>query len=68
MNKNWFVGWLLTLIVLLGTSLWYIFTPGTTPEGQPPLLTLNPSNIHQFQQEFNQHVDKIRVVALFSPT
>ena len=68
MNKKWFAGWLLSMVSLLGISLWYIFTPGTTPQGQPKLVTLTPANVYQFQQEFNEHVNKVRIVALFSPT
>ena len=68
MNKKWFFTWLATMLGLLAASVWYIYTPGSAPEGQPKLVTLNAKNIHQFQSEFNEHVDKIRIVALFSPT
>ena len=68
MNRKWIAGWLLSMATLLGISLWYIYTPGAAPEGQPKLVTLTPANIQTFQQEFNQHADKIRLVALFSPT
>ena len=68
MNMKWLTIWLISMLGLLGASLWYLFSPGTVPDGQAQLVTLGTGNLQQFQSEFNQHVDKIRVVALLSPT
>jgi len=60
--------WGLTMSAILGASLWYLFGPGTVPEGQPPLLSVDSSSVERIQADFNQASDRVRVVAILSPT
>jgi hypothetical protein len=60
--------WGLTMSAILGASLWYLFGPGTVPEGQPPLLSVDAASVARVQADFNQATDRIRVVAILSPT
>lgn len=60
--------WGLTMSVILGASLWYLFGPGTAPEGQPPLLNLHAENVSRLQADFNRGADRVRILAVFSPT
>jgi hypothetical protein len=60
--------WGLTMSAILGASLWYLYGPGTVPEGQPPLLSVDSSTVARLQTDFNQASDRIRVVAVLSPT
>lgn len=60
--------WGLTMSAILGASLWYLFGPGTVPEGQPPLLSVDAGNLAQLQADFNRAADRVRVLAVFSPT
>ncbi len=60
--------WGLTMSAILGASLWYLFGPGTVPEGQPPLLSIDSASVARLQADFNQAADRIRVVAILSPT
>lgn len=60
--------WGLTMSAILGASLWYLFGPGTVPEGQPPLLSVDAGNVAQLQADFNRAADRVRVLAVFSPT
>ncbi len=60
--------WGLTMSAILGASLWYLFGPGTVPEGQPSLLSVDSGSVARIQSDFNQASDRIRVVAILSPT
>jgi hypothetical protein len=60
--------WAGGLLTLLGASLWYLFTPGTVPEGQAPLVSLRAEGVAPFQADFNRAADRVRVVAVLSPT
>jgi hypothetical protein len=60
--------WAGGLLTLLGASLWYLFTPGTVPEGQAPLVSLRAGGLGPFQADFNRAADRVRVVAVLSPT
>jgi hypothetical protein len=58
----------LVLAVLAGVMYWYYWGSSRTPSGQPPLTSLTPSNLGQFQRVFNDAADRIRLVLLLSPT
>lgn len=60
--------WAAGLLVLLGASLWYLFMPGSVPEGQAPLVSLRGEGVGPFQTDFNRAADRVRVVAVLSPT
>jgi len=60
--------WGFVMLSILGASVWYLFGPGTAPEGQPPLLTLAPANLSRLQTDFNAAAEQIRIVAVLSPT
>jgi len=55
-------------IALLLAIGWYLWGPAKTPAGQPPLVALTPENFDQFQTQFNEASDNVRVVLLLSPT
>jgi hypothetical protein len=44
------------------------YGPRPTPTGQPPLVRLNAANFKDLQERFNQAPDRVRVLALLSPT
>ena len=44
------------------------YGPRPTPNGQPPLARLNAANFEDLKQRFNQATDRVRVLALLSPT
>lgn len=48
--------------------VWYFWGWSRTPKGQPPLISLTPSNFDQFKHEFNNAADRTRLVLLLSPT
>jgi hypothetical protein len=47
---------------------WYYWGSSRTPPGQPPLTSLTASNLDQFQRQFNDAADRVRLVLLLSPT
>ena len=54
-----------TVIVAAGFYLW---GSSSTPPGQPPIVSLNETNVAQFQQGFNAAISDTRIVLLLSPT
>ena len=52
--------------VILGG--WFLWGPGRTPPGQPPLTSLSQQNINQLISEFNGAAGDERLVLLLSPT
>ncbi|MCI0356777.1 MAG: hypothetical protein L0099_17340 [Acidobacteria bacterium] len=54
--------------LLLGTLAWFVWGPASAPASQPPLKTLSTAELTQLQLGFNRSADKVRVVALLSPT
>lgn len=53
-------------VVILGG--WYLWGPGGTPPGQPPLASLSLQNFNQLASEFNEAAGDERLVLLLSPT
>ena len=41
---------------------------GKVPQGQPALVSLNPSNLTDLRREFNASSNQARVVILVAPT
>jgi hypothetical protein len=68
MMKRSIAALVLLSAVLAGSAAWYYWGPSTAPEGQPPLIVLQPENLAEFQTSFNQASGSVRVVALLSPT
>ena len=52
----------------LGYAAYSEYTPRSTPQGQPPLVRLNSENISELQKAFNESSDRVRVLAMLSPT
>jgi hypothetical protein len=52
--------------VILGG--WFLWGPGRTPPGQPPLTSLSRQNFQQLTSEFNGAAGEERLVLLLSPT
>ena len=58
----------LLALVCLGYAGYYVLSPARTPEGQLTLTDLNRSGFAAFEQMFDDAADRVRIVALFSPT
>ncbi len=56
------------LVVVGGALAWNLWGPAKSPEGQPALMWLEPSNFAQLQEKFNANANKVRMVLLLSPT
>jgi len=54
--------------VILGALLYYFFCGSTPPAGQHDLVRLNAANFAEIQHAFNANVDRVRLVAMLSPT
>lgn len=61
---------ILAAIVALvaGLAAWYARQPRRTPPGQPPLKSLDPANLADFERAFNKSSASARLVLLLSPT
>ncbi|MGH9351288.1 MAG: hypothetical protein ACRD2G_03875 [Terriglobia bacterium] len=60
---------LVAILAVVGTlALWSARQPRRTPSGQPPLESLRPANLSDFQRAFNGSRSSVRMVLLFSPT
>jgi hypothetical protein len=59
---------LLLAVALVSLVCWYFWGFSRTPDGQPQLTSLTPSNLDQFKQPFNDATDRTRLVLLLSPT
>ena len=66
MNRKWIL-WGVVIVVLLGVA-YYFYGGGTTPKGQPPLVSLNSSNMSQLKDAFNSSASSIRLLVMLSPT
>jgi len=52
----------------LGYAAYSEYAPRSTPQGQPPLVRLNSGNIPELRKAFNESSDRVRVLAMLSPT
>ena len=62
---------LLTLVlvaVILGALLYYFYGGSTAPAGQHELVRLNAGNFVELRQAFNADLDRVRLIAMLSPT
>ena len=59
--------WLIFTVALLAVAF-YLWGSSHTPPGQPPLVSLAPANVTDFQQSFNATPADTRIVLLLSPT
>ncbi len=55
------------LLVAFG-ALYYFYGGHSTPQGQPPLVSLSPGDLTPIKTAFNASADSIRVVVMLSPT
>ena len=60
------LGAVVVAVVLL--AAWMAWGPSHPPVGQPPLVSLDAANFSLLRKAFNDDADKVRVVALLSPT
>jgi hypothetical protein len=59
--------WLLVAIAVVAV-VFYLWGSNHTPPGQAPLVSLEQTNVSQFQQDFNAATADTRIVLLLSPT
>jgi hypothetical protein len=59
---------LVCMAVILGAVLYHFYGGSTTPAGQQALVRLNAANIAELRQAFNADVDRVRLIAMLSPT
>lgn len=59
---------LLVITLAVAALAWYFYGGGTTPAGQPPLVSLAPANFHELRDAFNASADAQRLIILLSPT
>jgi hypothetical protein len=59
--------WLIIAVLLLAVAF-YLWGSSHTPAGQPALVSLNPTNVAEFQRSFNAAAASTRIVLLVSPT
>ena len=58
----------LLALLILSCAGYYLFAPARTPAGQLALINLDRSGFTAFEQIFDDAADRVRIVALFSPT
>jgi hypothetical protein len=46
----------------------YLWSPGSVPAGQKPLLVLSSTNLSEFEKAFDDNPDVPRLLLLVSPT
>jgi hypothetical protein len=65
---NWKrVLWVVGGLVILGVG-YHFYGGGSTPKGQPPLVSLNSSNMPTLKDAFNSSASSIRLLVMLSPT
>jgi hypothetical protein len=53
---------------MVGGVGWWKYAPRRTPEGQPALVRLDASSLHEFRAAFNARAHEDRVLVMLSPT
>ncbi len=56
------------IFLLLAGIGWHLWGPSRVPPGQPPLVTLDSTNLAKLEQAFNEASDRVRVIVLLSST
>ena len=59
---------LVCVAVILGALLYYFFGGSTPPAGQHDLVRLNTANFAELRKAFNADADRVRLIAMLSPT
>lgn len=59
---------ILAIVVAAAVTVGWRLRPGTAPEGQPPLGTLDAAALDAVRADFNRYADQPRVIVLLSPT
>ena len=59
--------WIAAALVILGVA-YYLYGGSSTPAGQPPLVSLNSSNISTLKDAFNSSASSVRLLVMLSPT
>ncbi len=59
---------LVCVAVILGALFYYIYGGSTPPAGQHELVRLNAANFAELRQAFNADVERVRLIAMLSPT
>ena len=59
---------LVCVAIIFGALLYYFYGGSTSPAGQHELVRLNATNFAELQQAFNAEVDRVRLIAMLSPT
>jgi len=59
---------ILVCVAIVGALLYYFYGGSTAPAGQHELVRLNAVNFAELRQEFNAGVDRVRLIAMLSPT
>ena len=54
--------------VILGALLYYYYGGSAPPAGQHELVRLNAANFVELRQAFNADVERVRLIAMLSPT
>ena len=67
MKKKGLIGVAVAALLLLLVAA-YLWSPGATPRGQSPLVTLSERNFGEFEKAFDAEADVPRLVLLLSPT
>jgi hypothetical protein len=67
MKRFWIGGFFLASLAAAGYCFWND-QPGKTPPGQPPLVEIKSAALKEVRTEFNRASDRVRVIALLSPT
>jgi hypothetical protein len=67
-NRRRTFGLLALLIILAAAFVWYRFTPGDAPPGQPALATVDTTSLQTLRADFNRDMNQARLIVLLSPT
>ena len=59
---------LVCVAAIIGALLYYFYGGSTAPAGQHELVRLDAVNFAELRQAFNAGVDRVRLVAMLSPT
>ena len=65
---NWkSIIWIAAAVIVLGVA-YHFYGGGSTPKGQPLLVSLKEENFSSLKDAFNQSAGSARVVLMLSPT
>lgn len=67
MKKSRVIVGLFTLVVA-AVLAWQVFGSRRTPQGQVPMADLSEGNFNEFEKTFDDSAQRVRVLALLSPT